>query len=344
MSARHYKTLGLPPEADLAQIKKAYRQLAKQWHPDRNSAPGAETRFIAISEAYEQLVAIKSGRLRSTATRSRRRSAPRQETSGQREARIRQESRERAQAHARMRFEAYKKTEQYQDSLALETAVHFAKLLLTILFYILLPIILYSTTGPVGLIIQLVLCFFFLPAFFDVFRHPNKYLQFDGLGEALGRVMYFEGFQVTSSLLVNGLIFWVIGLGTLMPLGTQASIMAQLALLGLLLSFIPRLKKLRPSLILGFGPFLFTGMLLVNYLGSHSPRVEDYAYKQIVRKTSSGSKERDVLITLENDTYAPYAGVRFFMAQDEVGRARHIRYTMADGLLGIQVMRDYELY
>ncbi|KAH8752502.1 DNAJ domain-containing protein [Diaporthe sp. PMI_573] len=52
----HYKILGVPKDADDNQIKKAYRKLAIQYHPDKN--PGneeAEAKFKDISEAYETL-------------------------------------------------------------------------------------------------------------------------------------------------------------------------------------------------------------------------------------------------------------------------------------------------
>lgn len=50
-----YETLGVPPGASLGQIKQAYRNLAKNFHPDLN--PGAEERFKKISQAYKALVA-----------------------------------------------------------------------------------------------------------------------------------------------------------------------------------------------------------------------------------------------------------------------------------------------
>ena len=39
----------------MTKLKKAYRRLAKQYHPDANKEQGAEARFIEINEAYEVL-------------------------------------------------------------------------------------------------------------------------------------------------------------------------------------------------------------------------------------------------------------------------------------------------
>lgn len=51
----YYEVLGVDKNASDDEIKKAYRKLAKEYHPDRNKSPDAETKFKEISEAYEIL-------------------------------------------------------------------------------------------------------------------------------------------------------------------------------------------------------------------------------------------------------------------------------------------------
>jgi molecular chaperone DnaJ len=50
-----YALLGVPRECSEAEIKKAYRKLAMEYHPDRNPSSGAEAKFKEITEAYEVL-------------------------------------------------------------------------------------------------------------------------------------------------------------------------------------------------------------------------------------------------------------------------------------------------
>lgn len=51
----YYQILGVSRQADEAEIKKAYRRKAREYHPDRNKAADAEDKFKTLQEAYEVL-------------------------------------------------------------------------------------------------------------------------------------------------------------------------------------------------------------------------------------------------------------------------------------------------
>ena len=53
--ADYYDLLGVSKDADGDTLKRAYRRLARQYHPDINKDPGAEDRFKEIGRAYEVL-------------------------------------------------------------------------------------------------------------------------------------------------------------------------------------------------------------------------------------------------------------------------------------------------
>lgn len=49
----YYEVLGISKSASKDEIKKAYRTLAKKYHPDRNKEAGAEEKFKEAQEAYD---------------------------------------------------------------------------------------------------------------------------------------------------------------------------------------------------------------------------------------------------------------------------------------------------
>ncbi|HET7662547.1 MAG TPA: DnaJ domain-containing protein, partial [Rhodanobacteraceae bacterium] len=51
----YYETLGVKPDASDADIKAAYRKLARKYHPDKNKEADAEEKFKAVNEAHEAL-------------------------------------------------------------------------------------------------------------------------------------------------------------------------------------------------------------------------------------------------------------------------------------------------
>ncbi len=54
-AANHYAALGIGPSASAAEVRRAYRDQARQVHPDVNPSPDAARQFAALQSAYEIL-------------------------------------------------------------------------------------------------------------------------------------------------------------------------------------------------------------------------------------------------------------------------------------------------
>ena len=56
MFTKYYRLLGLEPNAGIQEIKRAYRKLAKSYHPDLNLPTSDREKFIEITKAYDGLI------------------------------------------------------------------------------------------------------------------------------------------------------------------------------------------------------------------------------------------------------------------------------------------------
>ena len=109
---RYYQILGVPEQAGPEELKQAYRQKAKQLHPDRNKAPEAHGDFILLNEAYEYLLSLKTNKHPLRSDQDLAEARYRQEWYRQERVRARQ----RAQAYAQMQYEEFLKSDQYKLS------------------------------------------------------------------------------------------------------------------------------------------------------------------------------------------------------------------------------------
>jgi hypothetical protein len=136
---KYYRILNIKPGASDLQLKNAYRELARKYHPDVNPSPDAHERFIEIAEAYEALSkGSKSIRFQSDS-----------ENYDQNE--IRQEEelrRERAREYARMSYENFKRAnEAFQKSWYFQSVKTMVQMLIIFAYIISIVMILSPLIG-----------------------------------------------------------------------------------------------------------------------------------------------------------------------------------------------------
>jgi hypothetical protein len=117
---KYYRVLNLPPNSDDEEIKRAYRKLAKIYHPDKSGDSATETKFIRVNQAYEILMRrhdyIRAAIKKHQQRRKKRPNAGRRPPNG---------PKERAKGYAEMRFEEFEKSPIYRTAKVVNSASTF---------------------------------------------------------------------------------------------------------------------------------------------------------------------------------------------------------------------------
>jgi curved DNA-binding protein CbpA len=140
MNASHYyRVLGISENADIEEIKNAFRRKAKAYHPDINKTEGAHEMFIDINEAYNYLMDLhENSTVRSAGSISQ------EEYYKQWMEREQRQARERAAHRARMRFEEFRNSSVYKTTSLLSHMLDYFLMLVGIFIIIAAGIGLYS--------------------------------------------------------------------------------------------------------------------------------------------------------------------------------------------------------
>lgn len=175
MFEEYFKILGLPRTAKPDEIKKAYRFLAKKYHPDVSKEPDATRKFLEITEAYEILSnqkVLETLRIISETEEERKRNYEYYKKVAKDKARQAAEMR---YEFLRKEHEAFQQSGMYDLFLLLKYIGHFVLILVTI-FFLAFPVYIAITTGFFGLF------FFWIAGIFLVFYIIGKKKSYFHLG------------------------------------------------------------------------------------------------------------------------------------------------------------------
>ena len=129
MLTKYYDILDVKASATEEELKQAYRKKAKQLHPDKNKAANAHEQFVLLSEAYEYLVKLKTGKLKSKSSGLTHEEWVNQELV---------KTRKRAAQQAKMKYQEFLNSDEYKALNSIVTiGEHLAFLFAVFMFFIL---------------------------------------------------------------------------------------------------------------------------------------------------------------------------------------------------------------
>ncbi len=349
LEQKYYSLLGLSPTASLNELKKAYRAKAKQLHPDKNPSPNAEEEFIELQEAYEYLEALKSGK--------RKANNYKQVEDFERwwyaEAARRKQ---RAREQAKMRYEEYINSPEYKltESFDHVTNVFFGLVAFAIL--IVNPVLGYIYGRGIGIAISVGVIVMTLPITLPVVTQLKKLkLSLIAFRKSIItlftypwlRDMYTAGWPMLIVLApINILIIFKIAINTLITINTLWAIYIVAIIVGFVFSMVKKHQNENVRYLYAFGiaPLILSLLFFLNYTFSTNPKQESYFFSQTIEIDKRRNEEVTTsYIILENDAYEDYKGLRFFLDYSELQAGNQITYTFETGLLGIRVMKKYEI-
>lgn len=335
----YYKILGLSSTATVEEIKRAYRQKAKELHPDRNKSKDANEQFILLTEAYECLTNIKTGKtkVQQQATTSY--------ADWQRDSK--EQTRQRAREYAKMQYEEYKKTDHYKKSQAAETVMEHLYFFSSILI-IISPLLGFLFKGWAGFGVGLLITFLTVHYWAGIFKEKIN-INLSSFYQSLVLVVKTKTFQYTVITLINIVILFRFTLNTQLTFLSLTLVLVAFYALTYLafhfkLSAIKNFSKV--GLFLCFTPSVFNLIFSTNFIFSSNPTTETYSFVHeklwYSSRYSRGHYEKIGYIDLENNKYEDYDWFRMFFDFDAMKDKSEITYRFEDGLLGLRVLKHYD--
>lgn len=334
----YYKILGVSSKATVEEIKRAYRQKAKELHPDKNKSRGAHEQFILLTEAYVCLTDVKSGK-------SRVQQPTKSYSDWQRESRER--ARQQAREYAEMKFEKFKQTDYYKNSQAAITVIEHLYFFAAIAV-MLCPLWGYIYKEWAGFGVGL-FCTFLSVHFWAGIFTQKIILNLSSFFQSLIFVVKTRTFKYAVITAVNLFVLFRFTLNTQLTFYYFAFILLALFTLTYLafhfkLSAIKKFSKV--GLFLCFTPSVFNLFFMTNFVFSSNPTTEVYSFvhekRWYSRRHTRGSYEKIAYIDLEKNKYEEYNWFRIFFDFDAMKNKSEITYKFEDGLLGLRVLKHYD--
>ncbi len=362
---KHCRTLGVSSRATISEIKKAYRNKVKIYHPDVSTHPNADKIFIEITDAYEYLLGVKLGKINPNASpRSRQNKYSASTSSADSEEDVdrsekekfhrdrgaktnwTQSAREKIQddVRDRARQKIEKERREYQNSNVgkfEKSVAQFGKLVsmtLPVWIIVIAVVVGAAQDGVAGSIVGLVVS----APFWIVAWRKRKNHNFVLIWDAARIFFANPGVQKYGTLITAIIMFLTFVLRTEFSFLDLllAYIVGVICVSGLQYLFKFLLKKHLKSqwskrfIIVAVVPFIISLFFTINYKFSENENSQSLQFTQF-QNTST-------LIQLQDNIYSDQVWLRLFFDNEKMTGQTCVSIRTATGLFGLSVVKSYK--
>lgn len=329
----YYFILGINSNATITDIKKAYRNKAKQYHPDKSTDPDSQQKFIEITEAYDFLLSSKKNPDFNFETNFR-------EQELRKEADNKAKERAERIARAKLRYEAFKNSDFYKNDQAFLVLLNHLQFFILILL-ISIPILLISSFFFKNKLIGAVLSILAI-SIVQYFYKKHNNLDIQLLSKSLKRIFKIRQVHYTLSILFSFYLFFTYTLNTQISTINLLIILISSSFLFFITTKFKTIPKALKHQVYMIGiPLIFNLFFFFNFQFSSNTQTEIHLFKHQYNSTDAYA-EKTSTILLKDNKYTDYSWFRFFLNFSEMRDKHEITYQFEDGLFGLRVLKDYQ--
>lgn len=313
----YLNVLGVSEKASIDEIKKAYRERAKMFHPDVCKESNAHEKFVLINEAYDFLLEYKAGKTVIDFVKIIEQQ--------------KEQAHARAAAHARMRYEAFIKTDYYKSTAALSDVLDVLITFACFVVFGIITLVAYIGNGISGLLSALLIDVLLISVLIMVLRYRK--IALSRYVDSFAYMLRWRYFHLFTLSIFNIWTFFSIGFSTFVSLQALA---LSYVVFPLLVTSVFRYRRHRKSLLpaWGYTPTTLSLLLLINFIFSGNMQKEKYTYTL--------DSDASTVIRLEDDIYNEFTNIRTFSNFSKLSSNNTIILHTAKGALGLKVMKRCE--
>ena len=336
MIEKYSEILGVSVDATEQDLKKAYREKAKLYHPDVSKLENAQEKFVLLTEAYEFLInrlknpdwAKKNPKSKQAWTEEHRRKA-----------------RENARKAAQMRYQEFVNSPYYKSMTEISKIGDYAIFLFLYSLFVALLIYMIKLQNMPGVFLFGVFLILNTVLFIRMTQKGPK-LTRQARIKAINSIIKSNLFVYFLTFIVTIFFFTQFAINTFIPDFVLFVFYLMASLVTAIFTFFPFqfMKKHRFYLIIGFAPMLAGLFFMINSLSLKNKIEEVHFFEFRVHAYNSNLLKlpENGIFTLENNAYSNISGIRFFPDYDKAVKNAGVKFYSGKGVFGMKYLYHYE--